>query len=498
MHKPALFSTAALMMTAVAHPALADLSAAEAWAEWKSFASYTGQSLTADSELASGDTLTVSGITIGSTSPDVEVVGRIARIEFRERDDGTVAVNISPEIPIEVTGENPEGDTVTTKLNIALGGGGMVISGSPGSLSHDYQFDRMAMDIVELTENGRPVDIDMSLALQPVSGVYGVAGNAAVIRNDSNIGALAFRLDASIPEEDADFEMTMTMTDIVSESTGTISSFDTQQNLAVALRNGQFTEGTLSHGPATFSIDTLMPEGRSVVTARAASGTMSGGLNRDGVNYESSNSDVELSLVVPGAMIPPIELSVDRMSGALKMPLVADDDAKPLGFSTRLEGVTASDTVWSMIDPMKGLPRTPATLIVELSGMGRWLVDVMDPEAIAALEDRPDAPGEIETVTLDNLTLSVAGAELTGTGQFAFDNATVPPVPSGVIDLNMTGANALIDGLVNIGLIPEDQAMGARMMLGLFARPGSGPDNLTSKIELGRDGSVTANGQRIK
>jgi hypothetical protein len=40
--------------------------------------------------------------------------------------------------------------------------------------------------------------------------------------------------------------------------------------------------------------------------------------------------------------------------------------------------------------------------------------------------------------------------------------------------------------------------MGARMMMGLFAQPGEGEDTLISTIEMKEDGSVLANGQRIK
>jgi hypothetical protein len=35
-------------------------------------------------------------------------------------------------------------------------------------------------------------------------------------------------------------------------------------------------------------------------------------------------------------------------------------------------------------------------------------------------------------------------------------------------------------------------------MMGLFARPGEGPDSLVSKIEVNAQGHVLANGQRIQ
>ena len=78
-----------------------------------------------------------------------------------------------------------------------------------------------------------------------------------------------------------------------------------------------------------------------------------------------------------------------------------------------------------------------------------------------------------------------------------FDNSSGTPKPLGAVDMQLVGGNALIDKLVGMGLVPEDQAMGARMMMGLFAVP-TGEDQLTSKIEFKEDGGVYANGQRIQ
>ena len=61
----------------------------------------------------------------------------------------------------------------------------------------------------------------------------------------------------------------------------------------------------------------------------------------------------------------------------------------------------------------------------------------------------------------------------------------------------MVGANALIEKLIGMGLLSEDDAMGARMMMGMFAVP-AGDDTLTSKIEVNDEGHVLANGQRLK
>lgn len=46
--------------------------------------------------------------------------------------------------------------------------------------------------------------------------------------------------------------------------------------------------------------------------------------------------------------------------------------------------------------------------------------------------------------------------------------------------------------------MPEDEALGARMMLGMFTTPAEGSDVLTSEIEVKKTGEVLANGQRLQ
>ena len=55
-----------------------------------------------------------------------------------------------------------------------------------------------------------------------------------------------------------------------------------------------------------------------------------------------------------------------------------------------------------------------------------------------------------------------------------------------------------LDKLIEMGLVSDQDAMGARMMMSMFAVPGSEPDTLSSTIEVNEQGHVLANGQRIK
>jgi hypothetical protein len=99
--------------------------------------------------------------------------------------------------------------------------------------------------------------------------------------------------------------------------------------------------------------------------------------------------------------------------------------------------------------------------------------------------------------------LAAVGAELTGEGSVTFDYEQPSPLgagprPVGRVSLTLNGGNALLDNLVQIGLIPQEQALGFRMMLGLFARPVEGADTLSSTIEMTPEGGLFANGQRLQ
>jgi hypothetical protein len=158
-----------------------------------------------------------------------------------------------------------------------------------------------------------------------------------------------------------------------------------------------------------------------------------------------------------------------------------------------------SDDIWGLVDPAGTLPRDPATVIVDAKGTAKVLADIMDP----ATQGQPGSvQGEVNTLDLTQLLVKAVGAEIAATGALTFDNTDLVtfqgmPAPTGKINVDIKGVNALIDNLIAMGLVPEDQAMGARMMMGIFARPGEGPDALVSEIEF-KDKGIFANGQQLQ
>jgi len=103
---------------------------------------------------------------------------------------------------------------------------------------------------------------------------------------------------------------------------------------------------------------------------------------------------------------------------------------------------------------------------------------------------------------LEKLNLSLMGASLQGTGGLRLDNDDLSafngyPKPVGSFEFLLSGANALVDKLIDSGIVDPDTAMGARMMLSMFAVP-TGDDEVSSQIEFNSLGHILANGQRLR
>ena len=103
-----------------------------------------------------------------------------------------------------------------------------------------------------------------------------------------------------------------------------------------------------------------------------------------------------------------------------------------------------SDNLWTMFDPAGALPRDPATIVLDTTGTARVLLDFMDPEAVEKWETSDVAPGELHSLKINEFLVSLIGAELTGDGDFKFDNSNTDgfgglPAPSGVAKYDACG-----------------------------------------------------------
>lgn len=493
-----IVSTATAAVAITASPVLADVTANDVWTSWKTLAESYDQTIEVESDSFSNGVLTLSGVTTTMALPDGGTAsGRLGELVLTEQSDGTVAFTMPAEYPFAFTAKGAEGEDMAIAMRFVQEGLEVVASGDPEAISYRFAAPTMSVVLDEITENGTPVEMTLTATLKGTDGTYDVtAGDPQTIDNTFKAEALEFAISVNEPEENVNFQMTATASGIESSSTGQMPIFTGGPEFAQMLRAGLTTEARMTAGPGTFTLAVDDGETPFTMSGGSESATLDMAVTPDGVVYGGTKKGVTATLELGTMPLPPFTLAIAETGGEVRMPLIATDEAKDFGLKMNLTGLEIGESAWAMVDPAGGLPRDPANLALDVSGMGRWAIDISDPAAMAEMTD--EVPGEVQSLALNSLLLSVLGAELTGSGDFSFNNASVPPVPSGLVNLRLVGANGVIDKLIATGLLPEDQAMGARMMLGLFARPGGGEDELVSAIEVKEDGSVLANGQRIK
>ena len=246
----------------------------------------------------------------------------------------------------------------------------------------------------------------------------------------------------------------------------------------------------------------------------------------------------------------PVGYTLTEASFDMQFPVLKAAEPAPFKFAYSIGGLTLADSVWDLFDSARVLPRDPASLDVDLTGLVRVTMDLFDPALMEAAEqaeaageehahggeehahgDAPAAEGDpaapatapsAETgaapaedsaelpsempspfepvqVAINKLALSAAGASLDASGELSVPEGGNPEQPVGQVQARFEGVNGLIDRLVQMGVISQDEVAGYRMMLALFARPApEGGDALVGQYEFREGGQIFANGQQVQ
>lgn len=486
---------------ALAGPALADVTAQGVWAGWQAATAEMGIEMVAASEDFAGDTLTVDEVSFALTMPDGTVTGEVERILMTEQGDGTVQITLpgAYTLTVDTVGEN--GEPVTIDLAVEYPGLEMIASGGDGTTVFDYTADAIGIALASLTIAGQDVPGTLDIGLDGVSGSYTLVEDDG-FSYESALYAAVVTADIAFTDP-ADAANTVAVTaeysDFVSEGAGNSLALGMTGSPEAFLADDVQQVSRYSHGGGGYDITgTSTDSGAFAFAAHSEAGDFDMTVDEGGIGLSGGTNGVTITASGDQIPMPELTLGLDQFDMAFAMPLQPAEEASDFGLRLNLAELTVPEELWSMVDPTGALPHDPATLLVELDGQVRLTAALDDEEAMAA----PTPPLDFSAFDLTQLRLSLAGAELTGTGSFDFSEApegALPGMPgvSGVVDLTLMGGNALLDTLVSMGLVPEDQAMFARMMVGMLARP-AGDDTLESRIEFGADGSITANGNPLR
>ena len=480
----------------------AEVTAQDVWDRWQEgLAIYGEDGITIGSEQMVGPSLTITDLTMSMTDPevdDVEVTATIPSIVLTENGDGTVSVVMSESYPIRII-DSPQNQAT---LMVTQTGMSLLVSGTPDAMVYDISADKLMISLDEITDGGEVVEAEALLALNGVSGNYMASyGDLNNVVYAVTTGGIDMLVDVSDPEGDGYLNFSGQIADLAVAGDISIPAdmdYDAPETMFI---DGFAADASYEFGQSAYLFDFLDGSDAAKGTLSASNGTFGLSIDFDAVSYSTGFSDLAVNF--EGSEVPlPVEFSIAEYDMGIDLPLSSSETASPIGARFVLRDLAVSDMIWGMIDPGAALPRDPLTVAIELSGMGRLFFDMMDPEQAMQATSGADLPGELESLSLDELTVRGAGAELLGSGAFTFDFTdfqTFPgaPRPEGELNLAINGVNGLIDTLVQMGLVPQQEVMGAQMMMGAFTRP-VGEDMLETTVEITGDGQILANGQRLQ
>lgn len=503
--RTAIFSTTSLVMLATG--ASADVTAKDIWTDWKGYMSGFGYEVEA-TEAMSGNSLIITDMKLGFALPEEEgdIAMTVDKVDFVDNGDGTVSITFPEVMPMKFIMTPNGGPSINAAVNYTTQNFKMTASGDPSKVTYDYSGDAIAFTLDELEIDGESLGDDIAKVAFNSTGVSGrtimTVGALRAVEQAMTLASSTYSMRFKEPGGTDGFDMTGAIGKMTFNGQSTLPKTIDPNDFNAAMKAGFAIDGTFSYENS--SSEFAITDRGDVMQGNSSAQYASAGIvmNKDKLEYDIDSTGIAFNLM--GGEVPfPIEVAMGEMDINFMMPVAKSDVPSDFAVGLNLADFSTSEMLWSLVDPTGALPHDPATLSFDITGKAKWLFDLFDPEQMAAVEDGEMAPGELNALTLNKLLVSIAGAKLTGTGDFTFDNTDLEsfdgmPKPTGAVDVELVGGNGLMDKLVEMGLLPQEQAMGARMMMGLFARPGEGEDTLKSKLEINEEGHIIANGQRIQ
>ncbi|NOC85305.1 DUF2125 domain-containing protein [Ruegeria sp. HKCCD6428] len=494
---------AALAYAVATQGAFADLSAEDVWSDWQSYFTSMGYTVTGD-ESTSGDVTTISNMTLSVALPEEDGQFQMVMPEMTltENGDGTVTIDLPESFPMEITGQ-AEDENFAATVTYSHSQLNMVVSGTPDDMTYDYKAHNLGvkLDSIEVDGEALPNDVfGIDVQASDLSGSSRMQiGDNRNISQTFNAATLTYDLNFQDPESGENGLINGQLDQLAFEGNNVVPpDFDFSDPEAFYKAGFSF-DGTFTYAAGSTDLSGTSEGQAFSMNSTSEGGRFAASIDAERIVYDIDQNSTKMAVTTAGLPFP-IELSMAKAGLNFEFPIQQSDEVQPFGFGLNLTDFTMSDILWGIFDPAGALPRDPATIALDATGTAKVLMNIFDPEIDV---ESDEAPGELHSLKINELLVSLVGAKLTGDGDFAFDNTNTEefdglPSPSGVANLQLVGANQLIDTLIGMGIISDEDALGARMMMGLMAVPGEEPDTLNSKIEFTEDGQILANGQRIK
>jgi hypothetical protein len=482
-------ATAALCVGLAATPgAWADIAPAELWAHWQQSGSGSAQA-----------TQTQPGGALRLDRPRLRLplAGGTATLTAETaglRDDGAggTVLSLAPgqTLGLQVTtGAGP------ASASFALGGDGLRLTATGTLPAPDYRLasDEVILTLIDLAGSGRPADLpELRLTLDALDARLTLPPGGAF----PDLTATADTLTTSFAIEDRFRAMSVS---------GTTAQSDLRlaaRRLPVADGDGWSGALSLETGPSSARTSQTTPEtGRLETRLQADTSRLSVALDPATLVYAAATTGALMAVQADRLPVPEAEIGIAEAEMAMTATLPEGGETGMARLEMHLSDVTAGDALWALLDPGRALPRTAAQLdLVAESELAP--VDAAAQLALG-LNGGPGLPPVLpQSLTLREFSLRFVDAQVEADGDFTIatsEQTGLPDIarPVGMLDLTVTGGMALLQRLMEGGLISPQAALGAQMMIGMLATPGEG-DTLSTTVRTEADGGLVVNGTRLR
>jgi hypothetical protein len=498
--------TSALIATLFTLPAsvgFADVSPQQVWENWQLFGSSMGQSYTAQLD-QQGDTLIARDVMIGMSGFADDLVtlqGHFPSVQFKTMKRGQVEITF-PEAGTytsTITGNPTFGIAPFDIRNTVTIGNTIIASGTPDEITYTAKSGTVTYTTDKQIKDG------VALVPEQIVSILGLEGEfKATQEDDQLISHMNLTAEAmSVSSSGTTDEITM-QSDYKAAPVSLTADFT---NMTAALEDQasflKSLQGTAhySFGNTTFESTTGDAAKTLHITGETQDTSVMTSLLDGTLSYTGSSAKTEVVLDGSAVPFPQLDFGLETAEIGFTTPFLASPDAKPIGIQLALENLRLPEIAWMMLDASGQLPHDPATVRLDLTGTVVSGVDLMNPQSFMDTSSGTLPFNPIDLV-LNEIFLSVGGATLSGNGEATFvDGLSLSnskmPLKTASATLALNGGTALIDTLAQTGLVAPQLSTTAKMLLGIFARPGDGPDSYVTDIELKEGAPLTLNGQQL-
>lgn len=519
-------ATSSFALIVGAAPVLAEVSPVQVWENLDSYYSEMGYDVSVGNRDEAGSTLTLSEVKMTSKGATEEVTITIPKLTLQETGDARVRTVIEGDVMANMISRIEGQDDVNMSATIALPSNEMLSSGETDDMLHELTYPSVAIAArLDVAEDDEAAQMPVNVTLTDVVGEYrSREGDGAESTYDMTMAALDLALafedmGATDPEMDGGSGSIeakahvdgLTMKGTMIAPTG---QFNMADQAHLALQAGLKIDGRMELGAINGDMQFQGVDADGNAQSGAASVTSEGsaielGMSEAGLTYGGSAQGTAVELTT-GELPFPISYAIADASAKVIFPVSRAEEPQPFSLDYNISGLTLADAIWDLFDPQASLPRDPANLSIALEGLASMREDLLDPafgmrmaEEMAAIEEGAAPPAEMpvpfqpQSVNIKQISLDAVGAKAEVTGELTIPEGSGQPV--GNVNGTFSGMNGLLETLSGMGLIPQEQMMGARMMIAMFARPSEdNPDQLQTSLEFREDGSIFANGQQVK